>query len=83
MDDMHPVIMELKDQSVGFVPLSWCFKANPQDFELCLLTMSHHLKHHPVLYHVNMPHLMVTTGMSGFSAWFVPNAASCNCLYPR
>ncbi len=42
-----------------------------------------HLKHHPVPYHVNIPHLMVTTGMSGFSAWFVTNAASCNCLYPR
>ena len=33
--------------------------------------------------HVNIPHLMVTSGMSGFSAWFVPNAASCNRLYPR
>lgn len=27
MDDMHPVIIVLKDQSFGFVPLSWCFKA--------------------------------------------------------
>lgn len=78
MDDMHPVIMELKDQSFGFVPLSWCFKAEIlQDCELPLLTGPPHLKHHPFPYHVSVPHLIVTPGMSGFSAWFLLNAASC------
>ncbi len=80
MDDMQAVIIELKDHSFGFVPLSW---PNPQDCELCILTRPLHLKHHPVPYHVNIPYLMVTTGMSGFSAWFVTNAASCNCLNPH
>lgn len=47
MDDMHPVIMELKDQSAGFVRLSWCFKAEilktvSCDFWWGLLTSNTH-----------------------------------------
>lgn len=35
--------------------------------------------------HISRQHTTcnVTAGMSGFSAWFVPKAASCYCLYPR
>lgn len=79
MEDTHLVIIELKDQStVFFPPLSCCFTAEIPYF----LMRSPHLTHHLALYHVDIPYLMVTPEMSGFSAWFAPNPASCNRLYP-
>lgn len=74
------VRMEIKHHSFRFVRLSGPFYSpNPCDLELCLP----HLKLHPAAYYARRAHLMVTTGMSGFSAWFVPNVASCNRSYSR
>lgn len=74
------VRMEIKHPSFRFVRLSGPFyRPNPRHLELCLP----HLKLHPAADHTRRAHLMVTAGMSGFSAWFVPNAASCNCQYSR
>lgn len=63
------VRMEIKHPSFRFVRLSGPFYSpNPRHLELCLP----HLKLHPAADHTRRAHLMVTAGMSGFSAWFVP-----------